>query len=138
MGNSPYNNGIFKLQKMIIGIIVGVGIRDSCTEFFKILHILPLISQYTFSLLLFVVNNKYQFRMDSGIHSIRTRNTSDFYQPLSQFTIYQKGPFYMGIKVHNSLTPDRKELSHNIKKQIFSEKIPSKTFILYIRQIFKL
>ena len=90
--------------------------KDSCREFFKILNILSLISQYIFSPLLLVVNNKDQFRMNSGTHSIRTRNTSDFYQPFSHLTIYQKGPFSMVIKIYNSLTPEIKELSHNVKK----------------------
>jgi len=57
-GNSSYSNSIFKLQKRITGIIMGIGIRDSCREFFKLLNILPLIAQYIFSLGLFVVNNK--------------------------------------------------------------------------------
>ena len=60
-GNSSYSNSIFKLQKNIIRIIMGVGIRDSCRQIFKILNILPLISQYIFSPPLFVVNNKNQF-----------------------------------------------------------------------------
>jgi hypothetical protein len=40
-GNSSYSNSIFKLQKRIFIIIMGVGITDSCTEFFTILNILP-------------------------------------------------------------------------------------------------
>ena len=56
-GNSSYRNRIFKLQKKIIRIIMGVGIRVSCREFFKILNILPLISQYIFCLPFFMVNN---------------------------------------------------------------------------------
>jgi len=35
-GNSSYSNCIFKLQKGIIGIIVGVIIRDSCREVFEL------------------------------------------------------------------------------------------------------
>jgi hypothetical protein len=58
--------------------------------------------------LLFVVKNKNQFWTNSKIHSINTRNNFDFYQQLSHLTIYQQGPFYMVIKVYNSL--------HNIKK----------------------
>jgi len=53
-GNSSYNNSIFELQKRITRIIMGIGIRDSYREFFKILNILPLI----FFLVLLVVNNK--------------------------------------------------------------------------------
>ena len=93
-GNSSYtsSNNIFKLQTRIIRIIMGVQIRDSCREFFKILNILPLISQYIFSLLLFVVNNKNQCYMTFEIHNINTRNISDLYQPLSHLTI-KKVPF---------------------------------------------
>jgi len=40
-GNSSYSNSIFKLQKRIFIIIMGIGIRDFCTEFFRILNILP-------------------------------------------------------------------------------------------------
>ena len=45
-GNSYYSNAIFKLQKRIIRIIVGLRSRDSCREHFKTLKILPLQSQY--------------------------------------------------------------------------------------------
>jgi len=34
-GNSSYSNSIFKQQKRIIRIIMGVGIKDYCREFFK-------------------------------------------------------------------------------------------------------
>jgi len=75
-----------------------------------------MISQYIFSRLLFVVNNKNKLRMNFEIYSINTRNNSYFRQCLSYLTIYHKGPFYMGIKVYNSLPPEIKDLSHNIKK----------------------
>jgi len=52
-----------------------------------------------------MVNNENQFWMNSEIYNINTGNTSGFYQPLSHLTIYQTGPFYMGIKVYNSLPP---------------------------------
>ena len=89
-GNSSYSNSIFKLQKRVIRIM-GMGIRDSFRVFFKILNILPLFSQHIFALVLLVVNNKNQFRMNSEIHSISTGNNSNFHQPLSHLTIYQRG-----------------------------------------------
>ena len=115
-GNSSYSHSIFKIQKRIIRIFMGIGIRDSHGEIFKILNILPLISQYIFSLLLFAVNIKNQFRINSEVHNINTMNNSDFYQPLPYLTIYQKGPFYMGIKVYKTLPPEITDLSQNIKK----------------------
>jgi len=92
-GNSSYSNSIFTLQKRIIRMIMDVGLRDLCTDFFLILNILPLISQYILSLLFFVVNNKTQFQMNSKMHKINTRNNSEFCQPLSHLTIYEKVPF---------------------------------------------
>jgi len=54
--------------------------------------------------------------MNSEIHNINTRNNSNFHQLLLHVTIYQKGPFYMGVNIYNSLPPEIKDLSHNIKK----------------------
>jgi len=51
------------------------------------------LSIYIFSLLLFVVNNKTQFWMNSKMHKINTRNNSEFCQSLSHLTIYQKVSF---------------------------------------------
>jgi len=48
--NSHYSSIIFRLQKRIIRIIVGIRGRDSCREHFKKLKILPLQSQYILSL----------------------------------------------------------------------------------------
>jgi len=47
-GNSRYRNTIFRLQKKIITIIMGLRNRDSCREHFKKLKILPLQSQYIY------------------------------------------------------------------------------------------
>ena len=47
-GNSHHSNIIFRLQKRIIRIIVGIRGRDSCREHFKNLKILPLPSQYIY------------------------------------------------------------------------------------------
>jgi hypothetical protein len=52
--NTPHSNAIFRMQKKIIRMMVGVRNRDSCREYFKRLKILPLQSQYLLSLLLFV------------------------------------------------------------------------------------
>jgi hypothetical protein len=91
------------MQKRVIRIIMGHGNRDSCTNLFKELTILPFTSQYMFSLLVFVVNNRDQFLMNSEIHSINTRQGSNLHLPLANLDIYQKGVPYSGINVFNSL-----------------------------------
>jgi hypothetical protein len=80
-GNSSYSSHIFRLQKKAVRIITGSRPRDSCTEVFKHLRILPLQSQYILSLLLFVVDNKNLFHVNSEINSINTRQNSNLHQP---------------------------------------------------------
>ena len=77
--------------------------RDSCCQLFKNLKILPLKSQYIFSLLLFVVKNRYLYESNSEIHNINTRFSSDLHTPTVNLTTFQNIPFYFGIKVFNYL-----------------------------------
>ena len=104
-GNSSYSSHIFRLQKKAVRIISGLKPRDSCRETFKQLRILPLQSQYIISLLIFVVDNENLFHVNSEIHSINTRQNFNLYQPQANLTLYQKGPYYSGIKVFNNLPP---------------------------------
>jgi len=60
-GISLHSSIIFKLQEKLIRIMEGCGNRVSCRSLFKKLQILPLISQYMLSLLMFVVQNKTFF-----------------------------------------------------------------------------
>jgi hypothetical protein len=66
-GNSTHSDYIFKLQKRIIRIIMGAGIRDSWKELLKLLKILLLSSQYILYLAMFVVNNKGLFMTNSEL-----------------------------------------------------------------------
>jgi hypothetical protein len=104
------------LQKRIITLIVGIRGRDSCREHFKKLRILPLQSQYIISLLLFVVDNGIYYRMNSEIHSINTRNKSNLHPPISNLPVYQKAPYYSGIRVFNNLPSQIKDMSHTGNK----------------------
>jgi hypothetical protein len=90
-GNSSCSSQIFRIQRRIIRIVSGLRTRDSCRDTFKILKILPLQSQYIFSLLLFVVNNMDLYHTTSQIHGINTRHNSDLYQPQSHLRTYQTG-----------------------------------------------
>jgi hypothetical protein len=111
--NSYYSNIIFRLQKRIIRIIVGIKDRDSCRKHFKKLKILPLQSQYTLSLLLFVVDNGDYFRVHSQIHNISTRTKLNLHLPRPNLSAYQKGTYYSGIRVFSSLPSQLKNLSPN-------------------------
>jgi len=57
-GNSVNSQYIFKIQKRVIRLIANLGVRDSCHCAFKELGILPLYSQYLYSLIMFVAKNR--------------------------------------------------------------------------------
>jgi hypothetical protein len=60
-GNSSYAERAFKLQKRVVRIMKGCGSRDSCRKQFRDMYILPLRSQYTYSLIIFLVKNREIF-----------------------------------------------------------------------------
>jgi hypothetical protein len=87
---------------------MGCRSRDSCHNLFKNLRILPLKLQYIFSLLLFVVNNKDQFIVNSENCSINMRHSSNLHLTQANLAIYQKGVFYLSVKIFNSIPSDFK------------------------------
>jgi hypothetical protein len=90
-GNSSYSEDIFKIHKRIIRVITNSRRSGSCRELFKQLDILPLQSQYIYSLLLFINKNKDDFLLNSQVHRIDTRQNSNLYLPSANLTIYQRG-----------------------------------------------
>ena len=88
---SSYSNILFKTQKRIVRIITKSDNRASCRDLFKKLCILPLQSQYIFSLLMFVAKNKDFLKTNSDFHSFNTRSKQDLHIPIDNLTIFQKG-----------------------------------------------
>jgi len=64
----------------------------------------------------FVVKNKNLFILNSENHVKSTRQFNKFYEPITNFTVCQRGVHYMGIKIFNSLPPYIKDISSNIRK----------------------
>jgi hypothetical protein len=56
-----------------------------------------------FSLLLFAVNNRALFQINSEINNINTRHGFNFHRPNVHLTTYKIGAYYTGIKVFNCL-----------------------------------
>jgi len=61
-------------------------------------------------------SNRSYFKENSDIHNINIRTKSNLHQPLANSTTYQKGAYYYGIKVFNSLPSQIKDLSTNRNK----------------------
>jgi hypothetical protein len=104
---------IFKLQKRVIRIITHSRMRDSCRELFKQLEILPLYSQYIFSLSMFVIKNKRLFTSNAQIHNLHTWFKTKLHPPTAHLSKFQKGAYYSGIKIFNNLPSESKDLAND-------------------------
>jgi hypothetical protein len=89
--SSSDHPNIFKIQYIyiyiyVIRIVTGWKSRD----LFKNPKFLCLQAQHILSLLLFVVNNKNKFKLNSDVYKINTSQKYNFHQPSSNLSIYQK------------------------------------------------
>jgi hypothetical protein len=82
---------VFRMHNIIRIMMSCEEKRESCRHLFRKLKILPLPSQYILSLLLCVINNRNQFKINSEIRSINIRQFSNFHQPKSNLSKYQEG-----------------------------------------------
>jgi hypothetical protein len=83
-GNQPYSDRIITNSRM----------REPCRELFKKLEILPLYSQYIFSISMFVIKNKHLLHTNNQTHSIRTRFTTNLHPSTAHLTKFQKAVCY--------------------------------------------
>jgi hypothetical protein len=54
--------------------------------------------------------------VNSEVHHINTRQHANFHKPSVNVAKYQKGDYYLGVKVFNALPPDIKTEFNNHKK----------------------
>jgi hypothetical protein len=67
-GSSSHAERVFKLEKRVIRLSKGCGYRDSCIEHFRDMNILPLRSQYIYSLMMFVIKNREMFHTNRNCY----------------------------------------------------------------------
>ena len=115
-GNSSYFRTIFITQKRIVRIIMKAKARDSCREMFSKLGILTLYSQYIFSTLMVVIRHKDIFTVNKELHKINMHHKLDLHVPLTNLTKVQKGVYYSGVTLFNSLPFGIKEVANNTNK----------------------
>jgi len=115
-GNSTDNDEIFKLQKRAIRSMTSSSNRTSCRGLFKELGNLPLSSQYILLLTLFVAKNREDFIINSDIHPYDIRFNTNLHPSSARLTKYQKGTYFLGIKIYNCLPTRIKQFSGDINK----------------------
>jgi hypothetical protein len=87
LGNTPNSSTVFRIQKRIIRVIMNARTRDPCRGLFKNLKILTMYSQYIYSIILFVVNNKDLYKSNHEIHSLNTKHNTNLHFPTSPLTV---------------------------------------------------
>ena len=115
-GNSSHSRSIFITQKRTVRIIMKAKAKDCCREIFSKLGISTFYTQYIFSTLMFVVKHEDIFIINVESHKINTRQKLDFHVPSVSLTKVQKGVYYSGITLFNSLPLNIKKVAHNINK----------------------
>jgi hypothetical protein len=63
-----------------------------------------------------VVKNKNLFMTNNENQNLDTRQSSNLYLPQANLTIYQKGAYYLGIKIFNNLPLEVKNIADNQNK----------------------
>jgi len=96
-------------------IITNTSSHDSCHQLFRQLQILTLLSQYIFSLLVFVNKNRGLFQSNSEIHDLNTCFNHNLHLSSTNLTLVQKGVLYSGSKIYNHLPSNIKVLSNDTK-----------------------
>jgi hypothetical protein len=108
-GTSPHSKKIFRMQKRILRIMMGCRKDVSCRNLFRKLKILPMMSQYILSLMMFIIKN--QFTVNSKIQNINARQHKNLHHPTLNLTGYQQVIYYSRVWVYNKLPPHIKQLS---------------------------
>jgi len=117
-GNSSDSNKIFLAQKKIVRIMTGSRPKTSCKPLFQSLGILTITSQYILSLMKFLPQNQEKFTSNIKGHIINTRNKLKLHKPISNVTLYQRGVYYMSIRVFTKLPDCIAKLVENKKSFI--------------------
>jgi hypothetical protein len=67
--------------------MMGIKDRESCRDYFRKLKM--------YLLLLFVINTRQHFKINSDICNINTSNNLDLHNPQSHLSVYQRGAYYL-------------------------------------------
>lgn len=119
-GNSVNAKDVFIIQKRCIRKITNSDRLDSCRPMFKNLKILTVTDIYIMELCMLVRSSTDKFPLKNSTHKYATRLTENLLIPQANKTIFQKGPYYMAIKVYNNLPHNIKQIqdTHKFKSSL--------------------
>ena len=65
---------------------------------------------------MFIGQNKNIFLTNNENHNIDTRQRDNLYLPQANLTIYQRGAYFLGIKIFNNLSREITNVADNLKE----------------------
>lgn len=116
----------------VVRIITGSKNRGSCHDLFRRLNILTVHSQHIFLLLCFIIMNRDQYMLNYDNHGINVQQSSNFYQAISNLTLYQKGTYNIDLKIYNQLPAYIKDIpqSNKVFKLLLKNVMYSNSFYM--------
>jgi hypothetical protein len=102
-GNSTNSKRAFQSQKKVVRIMTGIKSRISHKPLSKALEILTLLSQHIPSSVTFLAHNLEYLTLNFSVHNIDTRKKVQVHRPIANSASYQKGMYYVIIKICNKL-----------------------------------
>jgi hypothetical protein len=83
--------------------MTGARSTASCKPLFKVFEILTLPLQYLLYLMTFLVHSLEYFTFNFSIHSINIRKKLQLHRLIANFASFQRGVYYVSIKIFNIL-----------------------------------
>ena len=84
----------------------------------------------------FVLQNQERYTFNTEVHNINTRNKLKLHKPISNLTLYQRGVYYMSIKIFNKLpeyitdsTGNERRFISRLKQYLINKSLYSEEFM---------
>jgi hypothetical protein len=107
---------VFRTQKNAIRAIEGVQRRESCKPLFRKYGLLTVPALYFLEVAVWAHKNKEKLNSHRTNHRYETRHRNTMLSyPVHRLTQLERGPFYAGLRVFNSLSLDLKQIINNKK-----------------------
>lgn len=109
-GKATHTERVFKAQKKIVRIILGLSPRESCKNAFQRLGLLTFPCLYIFEMVKHVHENTHIYNINNIKHNHHTRYKDNFRIPKHRLTLFENGPYYSGIQIYNKIPHEIKSL----------------------------
>lgn len=102
-GSSSATKRVLIMQKRAVRSMMGVGPMISCRDLFRRLNIMTIVGIYIYRSILNIKENFHMYKKLGSSHDYSTRQVHAIEFPIHRTTSFESSPFYMSIRLFNSL-----------------------------------